>query len=391
VTAATNIPTPHDRFVGRKEEMRDVRQAIADHPIVTLAGPGGAGKTRLAIEAAGDTLSRYADGVWLVPLGSVRTGAEVAALTARTLGLAERAGEPAEVSVCTGLRHRELLLVLDNCEHLLEPVAALVTEVLDECPSVRVLATSRELLRCRGERAIAVSSLPTGEPGRPATELFIDRATSGAPGLAHCLEGRALIELEAGEPAVSCALLDEVLTIFTDMDNAGCIAHALEATAAVLVLQDELFDAGRLVGAAAELRTQVGQAHRPWEREGLARTERAFAGAPPAVDLDQARREGEALTLPEAVSLARRLLAGASVGPEGPTDAGREQLLGLSPREADVLRLLADGCGNREIGERLFMSVKTVERHLGNLYRKLDVTNRTQAAAYAIRHGLGSG
>jgi len=69
----------------------------------------------------------------------------------------------------------------------------------------------------------------------------------------------------------------------------------------------------------------------------------------------------------------------------------REQLLGLSPREADVLRLLADGCSNREIGERLFMSVKTVERHLDNLYRKLEVTNRTQAAAYAIRHGLGSG
>jgi DNA-binding NarL/FixJ family response regulator len=162
----------------------------------------------------------------------------------------------------------------------------------------------------------------------------------------------------------------------------------LEATAAVLVLRGDLFDAGRLVGAAAGLRNQVGQDHRAWEREGLARTERAFAHAPASVDLDRARREGQLLTMPEAVALARRLLAGASGTTEHPaTDNDR---LGLSSREAHVLRLLVEGCSNQEIGDRLFVSVKTVERHLGNLYRKLDVTNRTQAAAYAIRHGVGT-
>ncbi len=212
----------------------------------------------------------------------------------------------------------------------------------------------------------------------------------GAPfGLGHCLEGRALIQLEAGDPAEAVGPLDEALTIFSDMDNPGCTAHALEATAAVLVVRGDLLDAGRLVGAASELRNQVGQDHRPWEREGLARTERAFADAPPFVDLDGARREGHLLTMPEAVVLARRLLAGAAAASDAATDDGDR--LGLSPRETDILRLLAEGRSNQEIGERLFTSVKTVERHLGNLYRKLGVTNRTQAAAYAIRHGLGTG
>jgi predicted ATPase len=185
VTPATNIPIPHDRFVGRKEEMRDVAEAIADHRIVTLVGPGGAGKTRLAIEAAADNLSLYPDGVWFTQLSTARIGADVAALTARTLALTEHVGQSPDVDVLTWLSEREVLLVLDNCEHLVDAVAALVTAVLDRCHMVRVLATSRELLRCRGEKALAVSSLPAGEQGRPgpATELFIDRALSAAPGL----------------------------------------------------------------------------------------------------------------------------------------------------------------------------------------------------------------
>ena len=129
----------------------------------------------------------------------------------------------------------------------------------------------------------------------------------------------------------------------------------------------------------------MGQDHRAWEREGLARTEKAFAEAPESVDLDRAHREGELLTMEGAVALARRLLA-VTPASNGRRSSDNGAAGGLSQREADVLALLAEGCSNQAIGERLFVSAKTVERHLSNLYRKLDVSNRTQAAAYAIRH-----
>lgn len=208
-------------------------------------------------------------------------------------------------------------------------------------------------------------------------------------GLAHCLEGRALIEQAAGDPSAAVDPLEEAITILAEAGNRGCVAHALEATAAILADRDDLLDAARLVGAAAELRDEVGQDHRAWEREGLTRTARAFAAAP-SVDLDRAKAEGRSLAMDAAVSFAHASLQ--RCRPVARTGASDDPVhgLGLTEREGEVLTLLVEGHSNREIAQRLFVSVKTVERQLGDLYRKLGVTNRTQAAAHALRRNPAS-
>ncbi len=133
----------------------------------------------------------------------------------------------------------------------------------------------------------------------------------------------------------------------------------------------------------------MGQDHRAWEREGLTRTARAFAAAP-SVDLDRAMAEGRSLAMDAAVSFAHASLE--RCRPVARTGASDDPVhrLGLTEREGEVLTLLVEGHSNREIAQRLFVSVKTVERQLGDLYRKLGVTNRTQAAAPALRRNPAS-
>ncbi|MFZ0376663.1 MAG: BTAD domain-containing putative transcriptional regulator [Solirubrobacteraceae bacterium] len=163
----SRLPRPPGRLIGREREVTSALEVLEDPEVrlVTLLGVGGAGKTRLAIEIADRSIARYRDGARLVLLASVTDAALVAGRIARAVGMAPVAGQPIEQTLVTGLVDRELLLILDNLEHLLD-AAMIVSEVLAAAPGVDVLATSREPLHIAGEQRIDVTAARArGRPG----------------------------------------------------------------------------------------------------------------------------------------------------------------------------------------------------------------------------------
>jgi predicted ATPase/DNA-binding XRE family transcriptional regulator len=188
-----NLPAPVDLFVGRQAELAEIKAALRAHRLVTLTGPGGCGKTRLALEAASAVVPTFADGVWLVPLASVSDGSRLFEAVAQVLRLADMAGEAIADTVEQWLRDQELLLILDNCEHIVAAVAGLCERLLRNCGRLRVLATSREFLDVRGEHAIRTPPLTLPDdlalaPLSDAVQLFLARAEAAAPSLRPGLE-----------------------------------------------------------------------------------------------------------------------------------------------------------------------------------------------------------
>jgi len=147
----SNLPTAHNPLIGRRLEMARGVELLSrpDVRAVTLVGPGGAGKTRLAIELAADAVRRYRDGVWFVGLAPILDPALVMPEVARVLDVEPVVGEPVARTLAAALSERELLLVLDNFEHLRDAAGA-VAELLTAAPAVDVLCTSRTSLRIRG-------------------------------------------------------------------------------------------------------------------------------------------------------------------------------------------------------------------------------------------------
>jgi predicted ATPase/class 3 adenylate cyclase len=178
-----NLPVSMDRLIGRDLETVEVAAALHEHRLVTLTGSGGSGKTRLALEVGTSLVTEFRDGVWLVQLGAATTPDQVVGFMAQELRVGERTGEALATTIVEHLAPREVLLVLDNCEHLVEAVAAVVHDVMTRCALVKVLATSRELLGLPGEQAIAVAPLPVGTSDQPgdAMRLFIERASEVNP------------------------------------------------------------------------------------------------------------------------------------------------------------------------------------------------------------------
>ena len=168
----TNLPLSTGGLIGREREIEQIRSALLDDSLVTLTGPGGVGKTRVALALATQLFDRFRDGVWLTELAPVADGRRVVASIAQTVGV-ERLPEnrPLE-GLIARLRRRSLLLVLDNCEHLIAQTAVVADALLRACPGVRLLATSREALKVAGERIYLVP--PLDLPA--ATELFVERA-----------------------------------------------------------------------------------------------------------------------------------------------------------------------------------------------------------------------
>ena len=179
-----NLPRQVTTFVGRDRDLETVSELVRQRPLVTLTGVGGVGKTRLALEVASEVAPDFPDGVWWCELAPVSDPAALWDVVAGTLGVPPPAGRPLDERVLEYLAPKRLLMLLDNCEHLLDGVARLVDPVTQQCPGVAVLATSREGLALVGEQIIAVPSLdlPAGEVAADAfrradaVRLFVERA-----------------------------------------------------------------------------------------------------------------------------------------------------------------------------------------------------------------------
>jgi predicted ATPase/DNA-binding XRE family transcriptional regulator len=187
----TNLPTLLTSFIGREKEQQEIVSLLDKYHLVTLIGPGGVGKTRLSIQAAQGVLESFSDGVWLVELAPVLDPLLVPRTTAIAIGLRDEPQRPVIDMLCDYLRTKKMLIILDNCEHLVDACARLAEKILQAAPDVRILASSREALGIAGEAIYRVPSLgvpdienlpPVAVLGQyEAVELFTDRATVAVP------------------------------------------------------------------------------------------------------------------------------------------------------------------------------------------------------------------
>jgi predicted ATPase/class 3 adenylate cyclase len=179
--ARGNLPAATTTLIGRDDDVAELREVLLDTRTVTLFGPGGVGKTRLALEVAMQVTDRYPGGAWLIELANIGDG-DLWFAIATALGIQEQQGQGIDVSVLEWLERRDLLLLLDNCEHVIDPVSKAVERVLRSCPGVALLLTSREALGVAGEQLYRVEPLPVdgdGPAGLSAAEaLFLERARS---------------------------------------------------------------------------------------------------------------------------------------------------------------------------------------------------------------------
>jgi predicted ATPase/class 3 adenylate cyclase/Tfp pilus assembly protein PilF len=203
---AHNLPVQLTRFIGRERESAEVKRLLSTAYLLTLTGAGGCGKTRLALQVAADLTGEHGNGVWLVELASLSDPALVAQTVASTLGVREELGRLLIETLADSLRPRSLLLVLDNCEHLLSACAQLADRLLRACPNLRILATSREALGLLGEQTYRVPSLSLPDPSQlpslerlqeyEAVQLFADRAALTQPAFAVTpANARALVQV----------------------------------------------------------------------------------------------------------------------------------------------------------------------------------------------------
>ncbi|MGH2409156.1 MAG: ATP-binding protein, partial [Chloroflexota bacterium] len=195
----TNLPAPLTSFIGRDAELASVVQLLDSARLLSLVGAGGVGKTRLALQAAAAVLYHYQDGTWFVDLARVTEPQGLPQVVMGTLGVPEHPNQPLLSTLIEHLRDKHLLLVIDNCEHVLTASVDFIAEILTACPEVRVLATSREALAVAGEIAWQVPPLsmngahdlgqfPAGPASEPAASeaarLFLAHLRASRPGLA---------------------------------------------------------------------------------------------------------------------------------------------------------------------------------------------------------------
>ncbi len=189
-----NLPQQITSFIGRETEVAEIKSLLESHRMLTLTGAGGSGKTRLALQAAADLVDGVGDGVWLVELAALSDPSLVPRSVAEVLGVREEPDKPTAKTLVNFLKDKHMLLVLDNCEHVLAACAFFVSDLLRACPSVAILATSREALSVPGEQTYRVPSLSLPDPKRSytvealsqyeAVRLFIDRAGLSHPSFA---------------------------------------------------------------------------------------------------------------------------------------------------------------------------------------------------------------
>jgi len=269
----SNLPLPVSSFIGRERELQQTAAALGGARVVTLTGPGGVGKTRLALEVAGQVAGRFGDGAWLCELAPVRDPAGVDDAVAAVFSVTARAGQGTCEALVEFLRSKELLLVLDNCEHLIDGAAALAENLARSCERLVILATSREGLGIDGEHLVPVP--PLGVPGAEAdldtitgaeaVRLFAERASAVKPGFA-VTAGNASAVAAVVRRLDGIALAVELAAARVSAMTPAELARRLERSFAVLA-------AGR---RSAVARQQTLRATIDWSFQLLAGPEQAL-------------------------------------------------------------------------------------------------------------------
>ena len=270
-----NLTLQLTSLVGRDREIARIREALTKSRLVTLVGPGGIGKTRIARQVAAESIDAFPDGVWFVDLAPISDAQHVTAALSSVLALAETAERPLLDSIVDHLATHRALVVLDNCEHVMKACVELATRVLEKAASVRILATSREALRVAGETTHIVPALSSPQAGRKvrvdelqaydAARLFIERATAAAP---------AFSANDANAPHIAdiCRRLDGIPLA---IELAAARVRALSLERIVQGLEDRF---RLLVGGdrAALPRQQTLRALIDWSYETLSEAERTL-------------------------------------------------------------------------------------------------------------------
>jgi predicted ATPase/class 3 adenylate cyclase len=270
-----NLPLQLTSFVGRAAEMAEVTRLLATTRLLTLTGTGGCGKTRLALQVAADQVDASPDGVWLVELAPLAEPDLVAQAVATVLGVREQPGQPILTTLVAWLKAKRLLLVLDNCEHLLDACAHLAESLLRACPSLVILATSRELLSTPGEVAWRVPSLTVPDPRQMTTaeavrqgdagQLFVERARQVVPAF-------VVSEHNAAAVLQICRRLDGI-PLAIELAAARVRVLTAEQIAARLDDRFRLLTGGKRTGLR---RQQTLQAAIDWSHDLLTADERVL-------------------------------------------------------------------------------------------------------------------
>ena len=384
------FPAALTSFVGRAQATADIAAQLAEYRLVTLTGPGGAGKTRLAGQVAKQVAGRFADGVWLAELAAVRDPAQVPATVAAALGIHDLPVVAAADALARALARRQLLLVLDNCEQVIGAAAEVCGRLLLGADDVRVLATSRESLRIAGEARYRLGPLTLPAPGNPAgrageeseaVTLFADRARRAEPGFILDQQTRKTVaELVARLDGMPLAI-----------ELAAARVDALGVTQLLDRIDDRfvlLVDGDRL----AEQRQRSLAAAVRWSYELLdddeQRTFRALSAFPGPFTLDGAEAVaglGAGPTVPRLVD--RSLLVPPRAGPDGRTRYAMLEtlraygagLLDEAGENGDVTAALAEYAA--EVAEQASVGLYTRTGEAASL-RQLDAEDVT------LRHAL---
>jgi predicted ATPase/class 3 adenylate cyclase len=327
-----NLPRQPSSFVGREREIRDIKALLSASCLLTITGAGGSGKTRLALQVAADVLDEYPDGVWFVDLAPVSDTALVPFAVAAALGVREEPQRPVAAALIEYLKPKTLLLILDNCEHVIDQCCQLADMLLQRCPSLKILATSREALAIPGEATYPVPALrlpdarhiptPEGLTQFEAVRLFIERATAVQPRF-------AITRQNAPAVAQVCYQLDGI-PLAIELAAARVRALPVEQIAQRLDDRFRLLTGG---SRTALPRQQTLRATMDWSYDLLTDSERAvlrrlavFAGGC-SLSAAEAVCAGEPIEEWDVVNLLSQLVGKSLVGSECQTGEAWYRLL----------------------------------------------------------------
>ena len=347
-----NLPAQLTNFVGREQELKELPRLVADSRLLSLVGAGGAGKTRLALRLAADLEHEFRDGVWYVDLAPLSDASLVAQTIATAVGIRERQDRAVRDALLEGLRQRQLLIVLDNCEHLIDVCADIAAAVLQSAPGVHIVATSREPLGVPGETVWRVRSLAVPEPSAAlsaetlaafdATRLFMSRAESVDPTF--------------GVTAANAATIARICQRLDGIPLAIELAAARVAVLSVEQIETRLQDRFRLLTGGtrtAVARQRTLEATVDWSYQLLSdRERRLFARLsifPSTWTLEVAEQvcSGDDIAPADVLDLLSSLVSRSLVAVDGESASARRYRFLETMRHYARERLLASGEGER--------------------------------------------